>query len=1176
MTELAAYTSLLLAVVDPDGAAISAMTQGPIDGWTPIDATPAHALWMSTSGVVHLWKLDERGNRIGDKQHGPFPGWTPVGMTDDHVLWRSTDGRASLWVIDAEGNQLSYKEHGPYPGWTPINCSDGHLLWRHSDGRASLWQVDAQGNHLGYKEHGPYPGWIPVHYAEGRLLWRHTNGSASLWVVDASGAHVSYREHGPIPGCLPVRADATTMVWRGVGGPTQVWTIGDDLAQIRAHEYAGAGALVVQRTQAAAVSVTADAIKMAKTTVSPTRPTPTIAYIAVAEPIASVWQSTGGASGPLGAARSAASLADDGETLAQQFTVGGIAHHAGLGATIFRSDRLYGDWRHWSGMVGAPPTGDFAAGTARLGCDRGPLLCSPAGYYFPVQGWSYLSLYRNGDAAVGRPLGPSVAEPGGYTRQHFERGDIIALDDNAAFLPSAFVAAWAAAGGAQGPLGLPVADLAQFQSGGAVVRFEGGALIEGPAGVVALPKEWLTAWETRLGGPGSAYGLPLSGVQTSPGGAAWIDFQGGCLILTSAKAWLAPRSLKVKVLRFGAYGDDGGAGNQDLYVRVDITPSTGGAVQLRLPEGAGVYTNADVEVNCDIFELPAVRGGLVLDLRFMGWDDDSGNVFGGDDDRLGEISHSLTIDQLWGSLNPGNHRNGDFSVEYAVQLELPYDPGKFRQDMFWTFRNFKTPDLSFDQLARAFSDIETDETTGWNIYHHAFHLAVRSRAADGNCFGMCLESLYAQLGRSLYRPPLSIYGPQPTTKECLVPTPGVDDAIIDQINVRHLYQFGAEQMTWYLIYSIMQEDFRGETIFAFSKHLHDRNTHPLFYVYTDKVFGSGHVVRPYAWDPNGRWIRVANPNTPHPHFPDDHAWNVIRIDPAAGTWTLDSRDDKGNGSFYSNSTGGRIAAVPSTYVLEAPRVPTLAQLVQFGIALLFLKFGSADVEQVTDDVGRTLFAEGLGGPHRRWQDLRERSARLPNFLPVPPLGGDPLAIDPQFLADAEASRYQCFVGRGRPPRLSYRVLGRGGDVQLLHLGGRLSAIVDYRSAASERDEFTVLDGGAASPALVVKASGARRFDAKIGRDRRIWRLRDLALAGPSEVQIDLRDSGRAIAIRSAGSPVAFDLERLVGHQFVACGDRSDLSLGPAQQLEIREEATNVLSASLIDRNSLTQLRKWTL
>jgi hypothetical protein len=118
--------------------------------------------------------------------------------------------------------------------------------------------------------------------------------------------------------------------------------------------------------------------------------------------------------------------------------------------------------------------------------------------------------------------------------------------------------------------------------------------------------------------------------------------------------------------------------------------------------------------------------------------------------------------------------------------------------------------------------------------------------------------------------------------------------------------------------------------------------------------------------------------------------------------------------------------------------------------------------------------------------------------------------------------------------------------------------------------------GAASPALVVKAGGARNFDAKLGRDRRIWRLRDLSLAGAAEVQIDLRESGRAIAVRSAGSPVAFNLERLVGHQFVACGDRSDLSLGPAQQLEIREEATNVLSASLIDRNSLTQLRKWTL
>ena len=1172
MTGLASYTRILISIVDADGGVVATKEHGPIDGWAPLNVADDRVLWAAPSGRISLWTLDDRGNCTGYKEHGPFAGWTPVNYADDHLLWRHADSRASLWLVDAQGNHVSYKEHGPYAGWTPIGYSDDHLLWRHTDGRASLWLVDAQGNHVSDKEHGPHAGWTPVHYADGRLLWRHTDGRASLWRVDVQGNPVSYKEHGPHAGWLPVHCDADTLTWRHVHGGTSVWTIDEQGQHVRYREFGpppSGGLLVAQRT-AVALQTPIRLVIEPVAPAAPAGPTPQIQYFPVEGPIAAAWQATGGEAGPLGAARSLAAVAADGETLAQRFVGGGVTHHAARGAAILRSERLYGDWHRQAALLGPPHAGDFLASAERLACERGVLLRSAGGLYFVVEGWTYLCHWRHG-AAVGRPTGPAVQETG-YTRQGFDHGVIIAVADDSFFLPHAFAEAWAAAGGAKGPLGLPVADLLSFQEGGTVVRFQGGALVAGPAGVVTLTSRFLGEWETRLGGPGGTHGLPITGEQTSAKGATWVDFERGCLILTPAKAWLAPRSLTVRVARIAAYGDDGGAGNQDLYLIADITASTGQPLRLRLPEGGTSYGTsygtADVQLDRDLLTIPAVRGDLRLDLRFEGWDCDRGNAFGGDDDHLGTVHHVLTIDELWGHANPGRHPDRDFSIDYAVQLELTFDPNKFRQDMFWNFQNFTTDDLTYEQFARAFKGVDSDEDTGWNIFHHIFYECLRNRAESGNCFGMCLESIYAQLGASLYRPPLSAFGPPPQGNTCQKPAVGRDDLIMDQINVRHLYQFGAEQMLGYLLQSAAQEDWDGPSIFQLSKYMHERNMHPLLYVYTDSLFGDGHVVRPYAWAADGSHIRLANPNAPHPHFEDTHAWSTLAIDKATGDWKL------AEGRVYAKSSGGRIVAVPSTALLSAPTVPSAVQLIQLASAFVGLWLGSAAVEQVTDDVGRTLFAEGRAP--QRWSDLRPRAERIPNFLPCPPLAGDTPAIDPQILAAMAAARRQCFVGRGRPRRLTYRAAARGGAVRFVQLSGRLAAQLSYDALAAQRDEVTVTAGGPEAAGVHVKPGGARVLEMTLGTGRRAWRVRGLELGGAAQVEVQVRDDGRRIALQSAGAPVAFDLDRLVGKQFVACADRSELRLDPSQQLEIREEPASALSAALVDRASLTLIRKWTL
>jgi hypothetical protein len=1178
MTGLASFTRVSIAIVDSNGATVASCEHGPVAGWVPLNCADNRILWVHGTGRISLWQLGAKGERTGGIEHGPFGGWTPVNYADDHILWRSADHRVSLWWIDAQGKQLGYKEHGPHAGWTPVHYSDGQLLWRHTDGRASLWQVGANGERTGGIEHGPYSGWSPILYHDGHLLWRHLDGRASLWRVDAQGKHLSYTEHTN-PGYMPVDYHDGCLLWRSAAGASSLWTLDERDARLRVRELAGGDVLLVQR----AALVLQTNIGAAAGATSGAQLGPQLGvqlkHITVEGRIAEAWQATGAESGPLGAAKGVATLAEDGETLAQKFTGGGITDHPALGTAVIRSAKLFGDWHRQAALLGPPRRADTPASAVQLRCERGDLICSSGGVAHAVVGATLLCHRRHGGVAkVGRPTGASAVLGAGFTAQRFESGDILESAEQAFYLPEAFASAWSARGGALGFLGLPVADLSPYPRG-SVLRFSGGTLVGSPAGVVGLPTRWMDEWVVRLGGPNGSHGAPVSDVQRSPAGAEWVDFERGCLVLTAAKLWFAPRGLAVRLGRVASYGDDGASGNIDLYVHASIGASIGEPFQERLP-ATGTF-GADAAVDRDLLTIPVARGGLRLELEFAGWDCDKNNLGGGDDDHLGTIHHVLTVDNLWGSDSPGLHRDRGFSAEYAVKLDLVYDPAKFRENLSWRFRNFSTDDITYTQFARAFADVETDETTGWNLFHHIFYeLAVRNMAESGNCLGMCLESIAAQLGASLYTPPLSQFGPPPTAKnECQKPAPGSDDLLIDQINVRHCLQVGGEAMREYLRRSIDQNDCSGPALFELSKSLHDTNQRPLIGVYADSLFSRGHIVRPYAWAPDGSYIRVANPNAPHPQSGDDHAWNTITIDKASGHWTLDERAGS-SGTLYTNNKAtnggrgldrllalgaddgwGRVVVVPSAAWLTEQTVPSSAEQLHLLGLFLALAVGSADLEQVTDEGGRTLFAENLGRAASRWRDLRTGTGRIPELLPMPPLGGANLASP-------------MLVGRARPQSLSYRLVGRGGPARFAQFSGRLAAVVAYDALAAQRDELTIRSGGPEGPGLRFSAGGASAAEITLGANRRAWRLRGLTPGAAAPVEVFVRGGGSELEVRSA-APVAFDLDRLAGKSFVACGDRNDLRVTANQALVIREGATNVLSAALINRATLTPLRTWT-
>ena len=94
-------------------------------------------------------------------------------------------------------------------------------------------------------------------------------------------------------------------------------------------------------------------------------------------------------------------------------------------------------------------------------------------------------------------------------------------------IPAAVADRWNELGGTEGGLG-PVSGPATDVAGGAVVDFDGGAIVLNPDGrAFVVQGEILTAYR-EAGGPGGELGFPTSDEATTDGG--WIStFDGGAI-----------------------------------------------------------------------------------------------------------------------------------------------------------------------------------------------------------------------------------------------------------------------------------------------------------------------------------------------------------------------------------------------------------------------------------------------------------------------------------------------------------------------------------------------------------------------------------------------------------------------------------------------------------------------
>jgi hypothetical protein len=290
---------------------------------------------------------------------------------------------------------------------------------------------------------------------------------------------------------------------------------------------------------------------------------------------------------------------------------------------------------------------------------------------------------------------------------------------------------------------------------------------------------------------------------------------------------------------------------------------------------------------------------------------------------------------------------------------------------------------------------------------------------------LSLEAVYALKGRSLFREPVHDLG-HPQRGGSAEPDPVLDAGLINEFNVKHGYQVGAPMVSWFLqLFGLgLTHDPKGT--FLMARDMFEDGNDPVL-SFTKFVQFKGHTVLPFKFvggdgipTPDGNWgeIWVADAF---------HEWERSKPD-SAGKYRVIVSDDNTfeyDGDWSGGTwLGDRMFAQPWRLLNHVPNTPLTDFFLDGANAFMAVLGGDdadsddvdAQVVQVTDGAGRTLFEPGLDHPPSLWSDLRQDPAgRIPGLVPIPTSGAEePLQRQPQL-----------FFGAGPDPTHTYEVTGTG-------------------------------------------------------------------------------------------------------------------------------------------------------
>jgi len=836
--------------------------------------------------------------------------------------------------------------------------------------------------------------------------------------------------------------------------------------------------------------------------------------------------------------------------------------------------------------------------------ERGMITVRPDKRAFATYGAIYLRYRSFGDVTSFLGFPAADEEPAGRGRRStFDEGEICWRADLGAFETHGAIHARFEALGGPAKFGFPVTNETQVLQNrkeiGRYNNFENGKSIywSPMSGAWDVNGPIKGEWD-NLGGPHGPLGFPVSGETDTPAahfpgalnddaGGRYNNFQKGIIVWHAsgpyAQAW------PVFNLRF--YVDSFTSDFNPIHVQAKVHSSYGQGFEDWFPSSNDYSSNPRVEK--DLMVIPVVHGDLNIDVWFDGLGrHDAGPFHGvGADERLGIYQATYNISNLWGLLEPkapdhAPNQNQDskhsFDCKFKIQTDWPKTPGvPWRKQYWWPFDNFGTAQLSWSQYAQTFTDVHDDESVVWHPFDHAFYsLAYQGLASNGNCFGMCLESIYAQYHRSIYSEPL-FNNPYNQFSQALVAggKPGAGDGTLtNDINIKHGYQIGADVINYFLGKFVSGGTHDPVRCFKESLASFQGGDMPLISVSQDSSFGGGHVLRPYRWNSKSNpWtIEVANPNTPASTLPDPDGnapTDVIKIDPIANTFTVN--ESLGTTYTGSASSGGRMFSIPYSVMSSPPCTPIWEVLSLLAAGTLILTGDGGQTKQITDESGHTyLTPQGTIN--------EDAKTRIPNFAPVPLLhsGAAPLAKPPQIhymqrppvipqLAvptppkDPGAHAEEAAASRpagpepGRElaaPAIHHEVTApNGGSYQWGMRTAAMSVVVQAPGSPTGHSDLVSIDSpGRPTQAVTVSvAKGGASKTASVhvvgptmsgAANARLFEIANLPLTAEQGVTLSLDDGGGDLLLHNHGPQASISLRVQSGTQAANSASRPSVTL----------------------------------
>jgi Ca2+-binding RTX toxin-like protein len=865
----------------------------------------------------------------------------------------------------------------------------------------------------------------------------------------------------------------------------------------------------------------------------------------VTQPIGQRWQQLGGTA-VLGNPSSAVEPVPGVAALYQTFANGVIVWSNDYGAV--RLPRVIFDkWLSLDGELAVDgstklaavgvPTGDFAfvGPTAQtVGFELGRIFFYGTGTD-PVL--VYGAIYRQTQLTTGGlPLSDEVPTAGGFV-QSFQflaaAWDVYwtgspEADAFSIYAADAIRDRYAALGGPSGLLGFPTSNVELVYADeerkvviGKSSHFQNGAIFWNAATGAALEVmgNVLTHYELR-GGPKGWLGFPISGQGTTTPGDVFNDFEHGVLVDRGGLVYEFGE-LNLFLQRIQGSGTDcvlDFCGGVDIYALVTLTIDGFTGTQ-RLPAQGNYGSEHDVNIHSP---MGTANSALRESIEIKIYDKDSTS----DDDYLGTLAEEYSIDNLWGYDVPDYHHQGHATATFGVETTHEHDPRDFRGQLWWSFHNFDTPFLSYNQLAATFADVDEDESFFHHPFNRLFYEAWYKTIADGgNCFGMSLESIFAQVNRSPFGEPIhDQYFPDTQNGEPLSNTSGKHAALMNELNVKHGYQLSSSTGNWFLQMWALGLTHDPKKVFEFAEAFFVARDFPLISLMETYWFGKRqHTVRPFQFERTDHpcpnipsssrcWLmHVADPDLPVvSNYPVGYA---IQIDPDANSFYF--ADDPNKHHFRGDFDGGSRMFFLPFHLYTGPQTTYFSLSNPPNNEYIILD-GNGTLSQASDGDGRTLYKDSYAGPPATLDDVREGDDpnRIADFTPVPQTDGPGTTSIEVYAARPAATAINHFDVAPAPG------VAAGTPVEATLQSTRLSSHFSIPATPGKPDRISAIAMGTMNKgiALTIASDGEPKSVTWTiaGPDKQRWKEYTIPMVPGQAVTLHWLDGGKSVGYDNDG------------------------------------------------------------